>query len=100
MDRIVKGDTLKPVGFLLKTDGVVANLTGKTFDVHYKIGDGAIKRIALVNSAPLTGILTLPAGASNWDADGIATARVYETTGGKLSPCWEVSWLVEKDNHL
>ena len=100
MDRIVQGDTRKPVGFRLKTRGVITNLTGEELWAHYTIGDGAIKRFPLSNTQPTTGIVRLEPAVGNWDAPGIATGRVYIVTGGRVGPSWVFSILVEKDNHL
>ena len=88
------------VAFRLKNKGAVVNLTGEQLQIHYTIGDGAMKRIDLANDNPTTGVVVLQPADGNWDGYGIATGRIYITTGGYLGKTWLIhSILVEKDNH-
>jgi hypothetical protein len=99
MKRIVKGDTRKPVVFRLKSNGVAVNLTGETLEVHYTIGDNPLKNKQLTSSSPLLGEAILPPAADNWDKAGLATGRIYITTGNLKGISWEFSMLVEQDYH-
>ena len=99
MKRMVKGDTRKPVVFRLKSNGVAVNLTGEVLEVHYKIGDNALKTKSLSYTSPLLGEAILSPASDNWDNAGVATGRIYVTSGGLKGISWEWSLLVENDYH-
>lgn len=89
--RIVVGDTLNAVRFVLTTPaGSAYDLTGKTAQAKYKINGGTEKTKSLsVVGASTDGVAEFVPGASDFDVVGVAEGRVHVTSGALVGASGE-----------
>lgn len=98
MATIIKGDTRREIAFLIEDEGDPVDLTGESIEVRYRIGNGTLKRKALIISDPPSGRAVLRAASDNWDLAGKAKGRLVFISGNKEGKTIDWTLDVEEDD--